>query len=79
MNLPALTTTPREMVAALARVADEDRASLVEWTNVPAIADIVTTWAAVFATPRAESLGLHAETSFDDIIRDYIATSQPQH
>jgi nucleoside-diphosphate-sugar epimerase len=79
MNLPALTTTPREMVTALARVAGDDPASLVGWTNVPAIADIVTTWAAVFATPRAEALGLHAETSFDDIIRDYIATSQPQH
>ncbi|MCU1421039.1 MAG: NAD-dependent epimerase [Microbacteriaceae bacterium] len=73
MNLPALSTSPVEMVAALARVAGPEVAELVEWTDVPAIAAIVTSWPARFLTPRAERLGLAAEESFDDIVRAYLA------
>ncbi|TXN29972.1 D-erythronate dehydrogenase [Lacisediminihabitans profunda] len=71
MNLPALTTSPREMVAALARVAGDHVAALVDWTDVPSIAAIVTSWPATFATPRALALGLKAERSFDDIVLAY--------
>lgn len=75
MNLPALTTTPREMADALVRVAGDDAASLISWTQVPAIAEIVTSWPASFSTPRAHALGLAPEVSFDDVIRAYIASA----
>jgi len=73
MNLPALTTTPAEMVAALARVAGADAAALVDWTHDPAVAAIVTSWPAQFETARAAALGLAPEESFDDVIRAYLA------
>jgi D-erythronate 2-dehydrogenase len=71
MNLPALTTTPREMAAALDRVTGAATSDLIDWTDDPAVADIVGSWPARFVTERAARLGLHAEQSFDDIIRQF--------
>ncbi|MCO1658629.1 NAD-dependent epimerase/dehydratase family protein [Pseudonocardia sp. S2-4] len=73
MNLPALSTTPAEMVGALARVAGPETADLIDWTDDPTIAPIVRSWPAVLRTPRAEGLGLVPEESFDDIVRAYLA------
>jgi D-erythronate 2-dehydrogenase len=73
VNLPALTTTPREMAEALDRVAGSALSDLIDWDVDPAVAAIVGSWPARFHTPRAERLGLHAETSFDDIVRAYVA------
>ena len=72
LNLPALTTTPGEMAAALGRVAGNAVAGLIDWTLDAAIGNIVRTWPARIDSARARSLGLLAETSFDDIILDYI-------
>ena len=60
MNLPALSTTPREMARALDRVAGAGTSDRIDWP-------------ARFHTPRARRLGLRADTSFDDIVRDYLA------
>ena len=73
MNLPALTTTPDEMAAALDRVAGGGTSDLIEWTDDPAVTAIVGSWPARFHTPRAERLGLHSEDGFDDVIRAYVA------
>jgi nucleoside-diphosphate-sugar epimerase len=73
MNLPALTTTPREMAEALDRVAGAGTSARIDWTDDPAIGAIVRTWPARFRTPRARALGLEAETSFDDIVRAYVS------
>jgi nucleoside-diphosphate-sugar epimerase len=73
MNLPALTTTPGEMAAALDRVAGPGTSELIEWSDDPAVTAIVGSWPARFRTPRAEGLGLHAEHVFDDIVRAYVA------
>ena len=72
LNLPALTTTPGKMAAALERVAGVAATELIEWTPDAAIAAIVKTWPARIHSARAASLGLLAEESFDDIIREYI-------
>jgi nucleoside-diphosphate-sugar epimerase len=72
MNLPALTTTPRSMAAAMDRVAGYAASDLIDWTDDPAIGAIVRTWAALVETPRAYALGLRADESFDDIVREYI-------
>jgi hypothetical protein len=76
MNLPALTTTPAEMAEALDRVTGTRTSDLIDWSDDPAIAAIVRSWPARFHTPRASMLGLHAEQSFDHIIRAYIADNK---
>ena len=72
LNLPALTTTPGDMAAALKRVAGTAATGLIDWTLDAAIGNIVKSWPARIHSVRARKLGLLAEESFDDIIRDYI-------
>jgi nucleoside-diphosphate-sugar epimerase len=72
LTLPALTTTPTEMAAALARVAGPAVAALIDWAPDAAIYNIVKTWPARISAQRARSLGLLPEASFEDIIRDYV-------
>ena len=72
LNLPALTTTPGEMAAALERVAGPAATDLIEWIPDPVIGGIVNTWPARVHSARAAALGLQAEDSFENIIRDYI-------
>jgi D-erythronate 2-dehydrogenase len=79
LTLPALATTPGEMVAALERVAGAAAAGLVDWVEDPAVAAIVRTWPARIRTPRAERLGLVAETAFEDIVREYLADHATDH
>lgn len=73
MNLPGLVTTPREMAAALDRVAGAGTSDLIDWRVDAAVDQIVSSWPARFRTPRAEALGLTAPVSFDDVIREYLA------
>jgi nucleoside-diphosphate-sugar epimerase len=72
VNLPALTTTPRDMAAAMDRVAGYAASDLIDWTDDPAIGAIVRSWPARFETRRAHALGLRPDQSFDDIVREYI-------
>lgn len=72
LNLPALTTTPGAMAAALERVAGPACTALIDWTPDPAISSIVKTWPARIHALRARGLGLLPEESFEDIIREYI-------
>jgi D-erythronate 2-dehydrogenase len=73
MNLPALTTTPREMAEALDRVAGAGTSRKIVWEDDPAIVAIVGSWPARFHTARAARLGLEPEPDFDAIVRSYIA------
>ena len=72
VNLPGLTTTPRDMAAAMDRVAGHAASDLIDWTDDPAIGAIVRSWPARFQTRRAHTLGLRPDPSFDDIVREYI-------
>lgn len=73
MSLPALTTTPRQMVESLGRIAGPEVASLVDWVPDPAVEAIVGTWPSRFSTPRAASLGLHPVPSFDEVVEEFLA------
>lgn len=73
MNLPALTTSPAQMAAALDRVAGAGTSDLIDWTEDPAIAPLVRSWPARVDAARAARLGLEPEPSFDEIIRAYRA------
>jgi nucleoside-diphosphate-sugar epimerase len=76
MNLPALTTTPREMADAMDSVTGRHVSSLIDWGDDPAIGAIVRSWPSVVVTPRAAALGLRAVGSFGDIVREYLADAQ---
>jgi D-erythronate 2-dehydrogenase len=72
LTLPPLTTTPREMAAALDRVTGEPLSRLIDWTDDPGIRAMVGSWPAEFVTDRATALGLEPEASYDDIVRAYL-------
>ena len=72
LNLPSLSTTVGEMAASLGRVAGPEALALLDRTPDPAIMRIVKTWPGRFETPRARALGLGSDTSFDEVIRDYV-------
>jgi len=74
MNLPALTTTPREMAAALDRVAGAGTSDLIDWGEDPAVVAIVGSWPSRFVARRAERLGLRAPESFDEVVAEHLAT-----
>jgi hypothetical protein len=61
------------MLDALKAVAGPRVRARVKMQRDERIAGIVANWPRGVSTPRAHALGLHAEASFEDIIRQYIA------
>jgi nucleoside-diphosphate-sugar epimerase len=79
MTLPALSTTPREMAAALDRVAGAGTSDLIDWEPDARVEAIVGSWPSEFVTDRATRLGLTAESSFDAIVADYLSAYGTPH
>jgi len=75
INLPGLSISVRDMVAALERVAGKDVAARVRWEPDSRIAPMVATWPGELAASRARELGFPRDSDFDDIIRRYIEES----
>jgi len=73
LNLPALNVTVREMLAALEAVAGPAVRARVRFERDERIAGIVANWPQGASAERAARLGLTPETSFADIVRQYIA------
>jgi nucleoside-diphosphate-sugar epimerase len=73
VNMPGLSVTVRDMVAALERVAGPEASRRIRWERDPASERIVRSWPGRFATPRAEALGFRADASFEDVIRAHLA------
>lgn len=72
LNLPSLNVSVQQMLDALASVAGSAvRARVVEQHD-PRIAAIVANWPRGASAARANALGLRAEASFEDIVRQYI-------
>ncbi|TFZ01934.1 D-erythronate dehydrogenase [Ramlibacter humi] len=72
LNLPSLRTTVGEMAAALEKVAGGDATALLDWKPDPAIEKLVSTWPGDVRWDRARGLGLGADTSFEQVVRDYV-------
>jgi nucleoside-diphosphate-sugar epimerase len=72
MNLPALNVTVGEMLAALEQVAGPAVRARVRFERDERIGAIVAGWPGGASAPRAAALGLEPETSFADIVRQYI-------
>ncbi len=68
VNLPSLTVTVADMVAALERAAGAEASALIDWVPDPAVARIVTGWPARLRTARAARLGLAPDPDFDSIV-----------
>jgi D-erythronate 2-dehydrogenase len=73
LNLPGLSVSVDEMVAALREVAGDAVAGRIVRQPDERIEKIVGSWPGAWDTSRAERLGLAAEHSFADVIRAYIA------
>jgi D-erythronate 2-dehydrogenase len=73
MNLPAMTTSVGAMAEALKSIGGNKPHALLQWQIDPVIERIVATWPTRIASPRANALGLYADTSFDDVVRAYIS------
>ena len=73
INLPALTTTVRDMALALKTIGGQAAANLIDWTPDPAISSIVTSWPSKIDAARAKALGLLPDTSFETIVAAYLA------
>ncbi|MGI8870368.1 MAG: D-erythronate dehydrogenase [Mycobacteriales bacterium] len=68
VNLPALSVTVGEMVAALERAAGPEATALIDWSPDADIVRIVETWAPRVRADRAARLGLNPDPDFDSII-----------
>lgn len=73
INLPGITVTVREMVAALEQAAGTDAVKRIRWEPDARVRAIVETWPARFNTARANLLGFpRHKKSFAGIIADYL-------
>ena len=78
VNLPGLSVTVAEMIAALTRVAGSEIAARIRHAPDATITRIVGGWPAAWDTARAERLGFTGDASFDAVIRAHredLATS----
>jgi nucleoside-diphosphate-sugar epimerase len=73
LNMPGLSATVDEQIAALGRIAGEGAVRLIRKEIDPAIARMVDGWPRNFDASRALGLGFRADASFEDIIRNHIA------
>jgi nucleoside-diphosphate-sugar epimerase len=72
LNLPGMSITVGEMVAALERVAGPDVVARILWEPDPRIEKMVATWPGKLDASRARTLGFPSDDNFDEIIRRYI-------
>jgi D-erythronate 2-dehydrogenase len=72
VNLPGITVTVAEMIAAMGRIAPQ-APKRVSYRIDPRIEGIVKGWPVRFATSRALALGFKADPDIAAVIRDYIA------
>ena len=72
LNVPGLSVTVAEMVAALERQAGPEVAARIRWQPDPRIERIVSTWPGALDATRARALGFPGDDSFDTVIRRHM-------
>jgi nucleoside-diphosphate-sugar epimerase len=72
LNMPGLSATVGEQIAALGRVVGPAAVKLIRREPDETIRGIVAGWPRDFAPERARGLGFEAETDFDQIIRVHL-------
>jgi nucleoside-diphosphate-sugar epimerase len=72
MNLPAVTVTIEEMLAALERRAGATVRQLVDWRPDAGLQGLIDTMPQGFASARAAAAGIRPEPGFDAVIDDFV-------
>jgi len=72
VNLPGISVSVAQMVAALRTVAGDAVADRIRFQRDEAIERIVGSWPGAWELTRAHALGLAADESFEAIVRAYI-------
>jgi D-erythronate 2-dehydrogenase len=72
VNLPGLSVTVAEMVAALGRVAGPEAVARIRWQRDPLVERIVSSWPGAWDARRALALGFTGDASFDEVVRAYV-------
>ncbi|MFM0055044.1 SDR family oxidoreductase [Paraburkholderia phytofirmans] len=72
LNLPGISVSVDEMVAALREVAGDAVAARIVFEPDARVEKIVGSWPGRWDTSRAEALGLSGERNFADVVRSYI-------
>jgi D-erythronate 2-dehydrogenase len=75
INAPGITVSVAEALSALERVAGRETLQRVRFEPDAAIAKIVLSWPARFATDRADRLGFERDGGIDEIIRAHMRTA----
>ena len=71
INMPGLSVSVAEMLAALRRLAGDAVADRVRIEPDPAVQRIVNSWPGAFSAEHARGLGFTADHRFDDVIEAY--------
>jgi nucleoside-diphosphate-sugar epimerase len=77
LNLPGLSVSVAEMIAALERVGGRAAVDLIAFERDPAVEAIVGSWPGAWDIGRARGLGLAADADFDAIVRAYVEDDLP--
>jgi nucleoside-diphosphate-sugar epimerase len=78
LNLPGITVTVAEMIAALERVAGPEAAGRIDFGEVPAVRRIVSSWPARFNVDRALAFGFSQDANFEGLIRGFLAEERAE-
>ncbi|PCE32234.1 hypothetical protein BZL54_11485 [Burkholderia ubonensis subsp. mesacidophila] len=72
INLPGISVTVDEMIAALREVAGDKVVKPIRRAPDERVEKIAGSWPGRWDTSRAEALGLKGDTSFVDVVRAYL-------
>jgi D-erythronate 2-dehydrogenase len=78
LNMPGLSATVADQIAALQAYAGTDATGLIDRVPDAAISAIVETWPRAFDARRATALGFQADAGFDKIIAAYVQDDLPR-
>ena len=74
LNIPGFAASIQEMMDALAEVGGADKLALLKEQEDPAMKRILLSWAAKYDNSKALALGMKADTSFVEVVRDYVGS-----
>jgi nucleoside-diphosphate-sugar epimerase len=77
LNVPGLSVTVADMVAALQRVAGTGPLRYLHWEPDANIQRLIGSWPGAFTSTRAQRLGFRADASMDNIVRAFIEDDLP--
>jgi nucleoside-diphosphate-sugar epimerase len=72
INLPGVSVSVAEMVAALERAGGKEALGRLRWERDATVERIVGGWPAAWDTGRAQALGFEGDADFDSIVRAYV-------